>query len=124
MQTLISRLLYVKCFFACTDRYLNFFSDLNITRLTDLSNCHLANSPYHFKFALFNYTHANDNEFSLRAIKKNIFFSYFDEPFSLNHVERCFGSWIMITAYRDVHEDTGKWIDSNTCGWLKVSCRT
>lgn len=25
---------------------------------------------------------------------------------------------------RRIHEDTRKWIDWNTCGWLKVSCRT
>lgn len=100
-----------------------FFLVLNATKLNDLSTYHLANSLHHFELALFNYTHANDNEFFSYGRLKFFFFD-FAEPFSLNRVERCFGSWIMITAYRDVHEDTRKWIDSNTCGWLKVSCRT
>lgn len=92
LYALISRLLYVKCFLLVLIGIWIFFSVLNTTRLNDFSNCHLANSPYHFELALFNYTHANDNKFSLRAIKNKDLFLLFCRTFLIESCRKMFRS--------------------------------
>lgn len=54
--------------------------------------------------------------FSYRRLR---FFSDFAEPLSSNHIERCFGSWILITAYRNVSTRTREngSIETPVDGW-------